>query len=181
MQALESKMPKYDLDRSKAIVCSCAPAVRTDFLTLAKKENLPEENLKAPDFVYIPLRKPVVNGDAFARVVSPCATANSMDFAFVLDDGRTLLGEMKFNVDKSIRGQLNTILCKYKGSYRHLYALVHCQFYNQSFVLFNESAYEEGKSVLNRLDESFQDDRLVSELKLHFVANTLPFFSQKFF
>ncbi len=175
-------MPKYDYPKSKALVYSCAPSTRISFFLLAEKENKPEQNLKESDFSFTPKKNvPVVDGDNLARTFVIKKVPCSMDFAFILDNNHALLGEMKFNVDRSIRGQLISLLDKFKGSYRNLYAFVSGRFHNTSFVLFNEASFEEGVSILSRLDEEFQDDDLVSALKLHFKAETLPSFSKKFF
>lgn len=175
-------MPKYDYQKSKALVYSCAPSARISFFLLAKKENMPEQNLKKADFAFTPKKGiPVVDGDCLARTFPAKKIPNSMDFAFILDNNKTLLGEMKFNVDKSIRGQLISLLKKFKGSYRNLYAFISGRFYNECFVLFNEDRLEEGISVLSRLDEEFQEDALVKALNLHFIAKTLPSFSKDFF
>lgn len=174
-------MGKYNLQKTVNLVNSCASAARIDFKTLAQKENLPDQNLAPSDFNCISTKIPVVNGDALARSFSSSRTSCSMDFAFVLDSGKTLLGEMKFNVNRSIRKQLKSLLDKYKGSYTNLYSLVSGNFYRESYVLFNDSSFEECKSVLSRLNEEYQEDSLVVTLELHFFAATLSMFSKKFF
>lgn len=173
-------MPKYEKTNSANLVIRCAPQSRTDFLSLAIKENEPDQNLCNADFGHIPPNAPVINGDELAKACSPRQRTCSMDFAFVLNDGKALLGEMKFNVDGSVRQQLKSILKKFKGTYSNLHALI-TSFHNRSFVLFNEDRLEEGISVLSRLDEEFQEDALVKALDLHFVAKTLPSFSIEFF
>lgn len=173
-------MSKYDYQKSANLVNRCAPQARTDFYSLAQKENQPDQNLKQTDFAYTPNSALVVDGDNLAKVCSPSLQPCSMDFAFVLDNDSALLGDMKFNVDASIRKQLKKILKKFKGTYNNLHALV-SSFHNTSFVLFNEASFEECKRILSNLDEEFQDDDLVSALNLHFKAETLPSFSKKFF
>lgn len=177
---MRTGMPKYDKTNSTNLVMRCAPQARTDFYSLAEKENNPDKNLVDADFAFTPQNAPVVNGDALAIACSPRQQPCSMDFAFVLDDGKALLGEMKFNVDSSIHQQLKSILKKFKGTYNNLHALI-AFFHNNSFVLFNEDRLQEGISVLSRLDEEFQEDALVKALNLHFIAKTLPSFSKDFF
>jgi len=174
-------MAKYNLQKTFDLVNSCAPAARTDFKTLAQKENLPDQNLAPSAFNCISRVFPVVDGDALARIFSSTQTPCSMDFAFILDSGKTLLGEMKFNVNRSVRKQLKNLLDKYKGSYTNLYSFVSGNFYGESYVLFNDTSFEECKSVLSRLDEEYQDDGLVVSQGLHFLAATLSQFSRKFF
>ena len=174
-------MTKYDLPKSKSLVGTCAPAARTSFFALCEKENEPERNLTVIDLNCITGFYPVVDGDTLEKTFSLCMTSNSMDFAFVVDSGETLLGEIKFNVDRSIYGQLKNLLAKFKGTYRRMYSMVNGRFYNRSIVLFNSTCYEEAKNVLSRLDEAFQEDLLSLSMKLHFEARTLPAFMNEFF
>lgn len=180
---------------TKSLVYACAPKARTSLLALSKKENEPENNLTNSDFECITSQYfiddensldsvyciPIVDGDALEKTFSICSMSNSMDFAFIVNANEAFLGEMKFNVDRSVHGQLKNLLDKFKGTYRNLYSMVNGHFYNKSIVLFNKNCYEEAKNVLSRLDESFQEDSLVQSLRLHFKAETLPSFMGLFF
>lgn len=169
-------MSRYNSDNTLNFLKHFPVNCKIEFEALARNENIPDNHLLENDFTEIPSGRLVLNEDLLAKSLSRGGTTcSSMDFVFRTENDSTLLGDMKFNVDRCIKTQLVDVKKKLHGTYTRLHQ--YGAFHKNIYILMNNEKAEEGRNICSRLIEA-EDDPLMLGERFVLRVNTLSEFCE---